>query len=160
MTDVDLEIPPADRPAGPTSILARIKADRDARSTSEHVDLPIPTWNGDLVARYVVIERRAVEKLADPKLAGTADLDFLIRACHGVFMRDDNGDMIALADDAGPVRFDARLAMLLGIEATTGRDVVQYLFRANALAIGAHAAKVADWMQDTSQVIDGAILGN
>jgi hypothetical protein len=148
-------------PADQGSLLARIKARRETLVADETLDLPIPTWGGDLVARYRVLDRKEIETLTtrNGKPTATADLDFLIRSCVGISMRDDEGELVALIDQTGPVRFDARLAGMLDIDAMTARDVVQYLFRANAVAVGAHAQKIAEWMQDTSQAVDGALTG-
>lgn len=152
----------APQPA-PGSLLARIRERRDALAQDERLDLPIPSWGGDLVATYRVMERRQVEKLAGRAKskagASDADTDFLIRACAGVQYRDESGDLVPLVDDGGPVRFDSRLAALLGVEADTARDLVRYLFRDNAIAIGTHTARVVEWMTDTSAEVDGSLLG-
>jgi hypothetical protein len=148
------------------SLLGRIKAARDIRVANESLTLPIPTWGGDLVARYRVVDRSQLEELAKRARQGKntdsgADINFLARACEGVLMRDpDTGAIEPVLNGHGvQVRFDHDLAALLGVEAESATDVVLYLFKSNAVAIASHAMKIATWMQDTSQEIDEAILG-
>lgn len=155
---------PEDQPDRAASLLGRIKARRDEQTANETLTLPVPTWDGELLARYRVLERKVLEKLnaAAKRKQGAAvngDADFLIRACVGLFVVDDDGEQVALEDESGPIRFDSRLAAKLDVPAETARDVVMYAFKGNDLAVGSHAAKVAQWMTDTSQEVDGEVLG-
>lgn len=171
MTVEDYDLPDLDvvepRRVDAASRLAQIRAERDALAGAEYLDLPIPTWNGDLVARYQVIERRQAERLqqqfAKAKGGGDSDLDFIIRACVSIWMPDADGTLVRVeTDDGRPVRYDGQLAQLLGLDdpQMTARQIVGYLFRENQIAISAHANRVATWMQDTSVEVDGAIRGN
>lgn len=161
------EIPQVERDYagnGLDSQLERIKARRAERLADETVLLPIPTWQGDLVARYGVIESKELRKLmrriekSEGALGDNADL--LVKACRGIQLRDENDDLQEIVGpDGGPVTFDATLAEKLGIDAGSQVEVVLHVIGRNPLAVGAHASTVIKWMQDTSKPVDGAIAG-
>ena len=167
---LDDEQPTREFPAGgngqhpdPGSLLAQIKARRDERAADEFLDLPIPTWGGELVARYEVVDRDTLERMiARRNPSAQVDADFLVRACSGIYMLDgDTGELVPVPGhyEGEVARYDAALGEALSLDAGSGRELVTYLFRDNVVAISSHALKVLRWMQDTSREVDDALLG-
>ena len=148
---------------GSGSVIDRVRARRDERIADEHLDLPVPTWGGELVARFTVVDTDVLERITKRLQAGKADpgadADFLVAACTGVFVREDDGPLEAVTHDGQPVAFDKRLAVVLGIDAERAREVVDYLVKGNRLALGSLAVRVLNWMQDTSVEVEGQIVG-
>lgn len=163
MTDLahsvaDLEhLDPVDtRPvsAGPgESIADRIR--RRHLSGVRTKDLAVPRFEGDIVIRYKVLPSRTLLQITRGKktpLASNADL--LVAACQEVFFLDDDGTLVPVSDEdhgTGPVRFDGRLADIVGLQAEQPRDVVIRLFAEDA-AIGGTADRLVKWM--TGQDLD------
>ena len=156
-----------------SDLLARLAQEREERVQDLHLDLPIPTWDGSLVARFGILERKALEKFANAKRTPEADMDFLIMAVRELYVHDPdkqleggermdgNIDYVRLEDDNGiPVKFDATLAAKLGqAELTTARDVIAYCFKQNTIATSAMALKVIQWMQNTDLQVAEALVG-
>jgi len=146
----------AEEAAGALSVLDRVKARREERIADETLTLDIPTWGGELRAKYKVVPRPDLEKMVRKIRArqsgngqggNEADLDFLIQACVGVVAYDtESGEQEEVTNG-----YNKQLSDLLGVEAPAARDVLLYLFKGNGIAIAAHAMKVARWMQDTSK---------
>lgn len=157
--------------AGDTkSILDRIKERRDAREDKLTTD--IPSWGGDLKARYQVLDRNEIDKMvkriraraAGNGSSGTdADADFLLKACVGVIAYDLDSD---IEEEIAP-GYTMELASMLNPKFPKGhpqagqpypcpteRHLVVYLFGFNNIAMASHAAKVARWMQDTSKPVE------
>lgn len=152
----------------PGSLLADIRARREERLADERLDLPIPTWGGELVARYQVPDPSALARQtqarraagSDVEAASSANADFLIDCVAQVLARTENGRLEALMTPQGTaVRFDQPLADLLGVEVENAREVVAHLFASNPIAIGTQASTVLTWLQDTSQEVEGALVG-
>lgn len=148
---------------GAGSLIDRVRARREERVADEHLDLPVPTWGGELVARFRVVDSVIFERIAKRLQSGKtdtgADADFLCAACAGVFVRDDDGPLEAVLCDGKPVAFDKGLADVLGVEVERAREVVYYLVKDNQLALSLFAVKVINWMQDTSAEVEGQIVG-
>lgn len=161
-TENDLDVEPgtdaAEVAADSKSLLDRIKAARDERPDELEVD--IPSWDGDLQAKYRVVHRTEVEKMVrrirsrthgNGESGSSADVDFLINACIGVQAYDAETDITRPLTGG----YTMELAEMLGkSDITTPRELVAYLFKGNTIAIGAHAIKVARWMQDTTKPIE------
>lgn len=147
------------------SIVEQLRARRAERLADEHLDLPIPTWEGQLVARYRVVRGEEVRKLLQRASTGradqTADASFLVTACEQVFAMDDEGRMVVLRrPDGMPMRYEPALGELVaGERFERAVALVYHLFADNDLAISSHALKLAQWMQDTSREVEGAIVG-
>lgn len=164
MTDID-ETTPDTLVAGPQasiatgqSILDRVKSRREERVEDETVTLSLPTWDGELRAKYKVVDRSEVEKIMksqrkvsrNPAAGAMIDADFMVRAVTEVIVHDnDTGEEEVIAPG-----FTPELASLLGNpEGTdTARGLVFYLVKHNGIALAAHVAKVAKWMMDTSRM--------
>lgn len=158
--------------AGDTkSILTRIKERRDARD--DELTLDIPSWGGDLRAKYKVLDRSEIDKMVKRIRArqtgnggstGTdADADFLIKACVGVIAYDvdtdteeqiSDGYTLALRDLLEPKYPRGHPQEGQDYPCPTERHLVVYLLGLNNIAMASHAAKVARWMQDTSRPVE------
>jgi hypothetical protein len=156
---------PVDRAS---SVLGQISKRREERSENEELLLPIPTWGGDLVGNYRLIDQTELERIANRVRSGrpdpTADKDFLAKSCYAILIRDpESGQLQQLEDESGmPVAYSMRLAQALGLDPEqydTARKLIGHLFQNNQLAVAGHAGKIIQWMQDTSQEVDGAVLG-
>lgn len=134
------------------SLLDRVKERRAQQAEDDALTLDIPSWGGDLKARYKVIPRSELEevlKRAQKKSADNvlADADFLIKACIGIVAVDpETGEEEEVASG-----YNMPFAQTLGAEASTARELVVYLCKGNGIALGAHAQRVALWMQDPSK---------
>lgn len=153
------------------SVLDKITQRRDERDDTEVFD--IPSWDGDLKARYQVVDRADMEKMilrARRRARGNgsssgvdADADFLIKACCGVIAYDvdtDAEEQIAsgytmdLASMFKPVWPKGHPQEGESFTIHNERELVVYLLKWNGVALATHGAKVARWMQDTSKSIE------
>jgi hypothetical protein len=164
LDDENDDVPEVEREfAGQGSTLDRIKRRRDERLADETLRLPLPTWNGDLVGVYRVIEagqqKKLIRQIERSDGAMHANAKFLIAACIGIEMRDEEDNLKPIEKDGLPVTFDQSLAAKLDIDADSQTSVLLYICGSNPLAVGSHASDVMKWMQDTSKPIDGAIQG-
>lgn len=155
------------------SVLASIAKRRDERVQDLHLDLPIPTWDGDLIARFEILPRKVVEKFATAKRSLDNDLNFIIRATRELYLLDqsksapgtrmeDNGDYVRIEDDetGQPVRWDTVLAAKLEHpDLETAKAVLLYCVKDNGLAVGGLAGKLITWMQNTDAEVAEALVG-
>lgn len=154
---------------------------REERVRDIFLDLPLPTWDGDLVVRFVVVDRDYIDKFAAAdKRTPEMDMDFVITATSRIYMHDPDGaaegddveymvnadgttneEYILLKNDAGtPVKFDQTMAEMLGQDQLRkARDVLSYCVKGNMIAIGGLAGKLVNWMQDTDTKVAGSIVG-
>lgn len=99
-------------------------------------DLDVPGYDGELAVRYKVLP---FERAREIELAAARDpsdyrelrvmCDELIDACECVLWRGEDGQMHPLEDGAGRmVRYDARLAEGLGLDAREAREVILGVF--------------------------------
>lgn len=155
-----------------TDFLSRIAESREARVQNLHLDLPIPSWGGDLVGRFLVISRKDMEKFAGRKAGSEADMDFIIKATHELYALDtegnvegermeDNEDYVRVEDDHGnAVLWTSVLAEKIGqAQLTRSREVLEYCFRGNLIAVSGFAMKLFRWMQNTDSEVAEAISG-
>lgn len=154
-------------------ILRQISDKRDKRVEDIHLDLPVPTWDGDMIARYDIISRKAVEKFAKQKRSVEADVNFIISATRELYIYDPsqaasgtrmehNAEYVRLEDEESgmPLKWDKVLAEKLGHpELERAVDVVLYCVKNNALAIGGMAGKLITWMQNTDAEVAEALVG-
>lgn len=148
------------------SPLDRIKGRRAELLEDRHVDLAIPGYGGDLVGRFRPVEWEQLRKIAlrvdqskDPRRELEGQATTLIRACRGIYIRQD-GELVPIGDDdLAPVRFDKRLAELLDIEgADTALGVLFEVF-ANDLAVTAVHNRLAAWMDRSDEEVAEELLG-
>lgn len=155
-----------------SDLLARIAQEREERVQHLTLDLPVPTWDGDLIARFEIMPRKVLEDFAKRKRTPEVDMDFILQSVTALYVRDqekvlddaqrnDKDDNYALlADENGvPVKFDNRLAQKLGIPAEKARDVLLFCFKDNTIAVSAMAIKAIQWMQNTDATVAEAIVG-
>lgn len=155
----------------PRSRLDVLKRRHAELGQERHLDLDVPQYGGDLVARYRVprpaeINRAAkrIAKLPEDDQQVAATIDQVIVACDSMWLRV-NGELEPLeTDNPEPVRYDVRLAEALGIEGTTSaRQVVERVFSSggtfNVAALTRHAAHIGEWLTDTSKDLDEDFLG-
>jgi hypothetical protein len=112
-----------------------------ARTTQE---FPVPGWDDQLYVRVKVIEDR--ETFADTLRSRDSDAAFIARAVVGVSLRDEEGKLKELIDDAGPLRLDHRFADMLGLEARSASDLVNTVLN-NPARVTRFAERLLSWMQ-------------
>lgn len=145
---------PSPSSEGGGSLLERIKTRREERLKHRHLDLPVPGWGGDLVARFHPLDRDTLKKIAaksDNEQHGDADL--LIAACDGLHMKEEDGGLQPLNS-----AFDEETADKLGVPFSSARELVYYLCDTD-LSVAVMSSKVLNWSADTSQEVDGQVLG-
>lgn len=177
MTDMDatqeLDIEPgveaAEIAGGSRSLLKEIADRRESRE--DFLTIDIPSWGGELQARYQVLERDDIDKMVrrirsrasqangQQPTGVDADADFLVKACIGIDAVDTETDYREQVATGYTTDFaqllqpkDKYTGELLPLP--TPRHVVSYLCGFNSIALGAHAARVARWMQDTSKSVE------
>src|SRR3954469_5173354 len=144
------------------------------------VTLPLPLYDGQYLGRFGVLSPDRIaefERLRDPAedaLEGAAE--FIADALRYVMARPEDGDkpVRLVHDDGAPVRFDQRFAEALGLEAAPERklesmvDVVFAVWTVegddgdravNGIALDLFGSRLLDWMQDTSALVVGELVG-
>lgn len=164
----------ADHAAGSDSLLERITKKR--AQLEDVLTIDIPSWDGDLRAKYKLQDRREIEKMVRRIRARAtketmdqeginADLDFLIKACVGVVAYDveedqevplTNGYTMELVDILKPVYPKNHPKEGEPVEINGQRELVAYMLGWNNIALATHGQAVARWMQDTSKKPVGA----
>jgi hypothetical protein len=166
----EFETPPTPAPAAKAvSQLDRLKERRRrAREEREPLDLDIPGYGGELVARYRVLSFEEMEKLQDRggKMARAADIevelkitmDTIAAACVGIFLREDGklrplNEVDAKFGDE-PVRYDERLAEAVGVDSEGKvRILIRRMFPTELSIIG-HLQRVSNWMSGVNDADD------
>lgn len=163
MTTVETEAPTA-----AMSGMDRIRQARADAAKITTVDLPIPGYGGQLVARYRLLDplvegQKIVARVkqqfkTDAQQAFYGLVDTLVEACEGLYEPTDDGTLQPLAlDPTGePISYGKQLADGLGINGGDPfevRNVVIGLFTAgnpngNKIAVTAHALQLQEWMSD------------
>lgn len=161
--------------SGLQGILAKTAAKREERVADLHLDLPVPTWDGDLIARFGILDRDDpdLDKLNGAKRTTQVDIQVLIKSVDSLWLRDpermfpegirmkDNEDFVRLDDEKTglPVKFDQTLATMLGVNLDTAVNVVLYVFKNNGIAIGGFVSRLQIWMQNTDAKVSQDLLG-
>lgn len=112
----------------PNSIMESLRRDHKALVKSKTFDLPIPGYNGSLVAQYRLMGIKELEIIGNKvqrefKKQGDrvlhASLDALITGCLGLYY-NRNGELVGLHESIGdeepPIRFDDRLVEFLALD--------------------------------------------
>jgi hypothetical protein len=173
MNEEDLQPGIAAEVAGDVrSVMDRINDRRD--SDEDVLTIDIPSWGGDLKAKYQVLHRDEIEKMirrAQAQARGNgsdsgvdADAAFLVKACVGVVAVDpeDGETEIELAPG-----YTMDLARTLKPKYPRGhpqagdpvpikneRQLVVYMLRWNGVALASHGQTVARWMQTMKRPIE------
>lgn len=161
------DIPPA--PVA-MSVLDRVRARRAEVMAERTIDLEVPGYDGDLVVRFRPLEGPVFARLAfalNPQAGERMEdrrhsaiyTEALIEGCVEVMVRPAPGaPPVPLTEDPPPVRFEQRLADLLGFEAKTARDVVRGVYGREA-AMVQHVMALFGFSSDTSLEVDEAVAG-
>jgi hypothetical protein len=169
-TEEDLGLRPesAAEEARGTSLLR--EAERRREQASANLFIEVPSWGGDLIAEYRVVERQRLEQLitkiqreqrngSNSGQRTAADIDLLVEANVGLYAfdadaaaaaDDEAAGRVPIADEMGTVTY-GRIGPVLGREFRSVREAVLYLMKDNGVAISAHASVVARWMRDPSK---------
>lgn len=159
------------RPAESGSLMATLRAKREALGAERRLELDIPGYAGLLVARYKPVEWDVVSKIGDrvnrsnsarSEVFGAADL--LIACCEEILTR--KGEELVPLNEAPeleaslrevlgdqPVRYEQRLADAFQYEAVTAREVVIGLFRNDYALIDQHR-EVLNWLRESGDEDD------
>jgi hypothetical protein len=163
------------------SVLDTLRARRAEAEKRKHLRLPVPGWQGGLVAKYAVLDpessrkaRRALSSMEldseDADTQTTMLAEMLAAATVEILARDADDRLVALSDHVGdgiplPVKYDTRLATAVGVTPARETDgsVVRAVFSDdtgtfNVMAFTNHVTKLIEWMSDTSRAVEGEIL--
>lgn len=154
-----------------TSLLDRLRAQREAQTTEKIFEVEVPGWRGLVGLHLKPVGAETLQKILDrvnasksPERNFNANADTLISACKEVVgrpERDAPWEVLTDKDDQ-PVRLDERLAEMLKLDATRARDVVRQLFGgANSpeMAVGVAAGEYAQWCGEANADVDEDFLG-
>ena len=147
---------------GHGTLMEQLRRKRAEAASHTTVDLAVPGYKGDIVARYqlidVLVEGKEIQERLQRQFEKDDDrmhfgmIDTLIAACTGLYFRNDEGQLEPIDPDGqGPAQYDHRLAAAFGYEAESARDALVKLFNGNNLAIRAHALRLSEWMADPSR---------
>lgn len=145
------------------SVLARLRARREALAGEHHLDLDVPGYGGELVARYAPLRAGGLTRLFPlispdaPAPSISVVADELIAACRAVLIRDD-GKLGDIAPEYGSLGFEQRLAAVFGFEAETAREVVVGVFGPDPHIEG-HGMALVSWSTDASTSLDARVEG-
>lgn len=152
------------KPAASGSILAGLRARREAAAKKLHLDLRVPRIDPPVYVRYRPIPQSVLD-LVNTKLAASKDADKVVianaaalsHACVGVF------GMVDGKPEGNPdtwPKFDANLAAELGLPDGTGAtDIVRALYLTDGDVIAA-ATELADWSGTSERRVDEETEGN
>jgi hypothetical protein len=161
---------PIERPKKPATQLDRLKERR--RKLAEDrppLDLAIPGYGDELVARYRVLDFDEMQKLRERggKMAQAQDreaelkvtMDTIAAACVGIFCRQEDGTLKPLNEIAPefgdePVRYDSRLAEAVGVDSEGKVRVLILQMFPTELSIIGHLGQIDAWMSGLNEADD------
>lgn len=161
---------PAAIATGHDSVLDRITKRRDEQD--EYLTIDIPSWDGDLQAKYKVLPRDYVEKTIRKIRARAngasasgveSEADFLIAACVEVVgynvdtdetFHIADGYTMDLARDLNPKYPKGHAQEGEPVKINNEKELVVYMLKWNGIALAAHAQAVARWMQNLKKPIE------
>lgn len=134
----------------------------------KYLDLDIPGYGGELVARYKLLNWDHVRRIAkkhensrEKRKLLYAQVDLLIEACDGFYRRVDGGEELAPLDPERTIRYDKALAEGMGFseeESESARKVCLALF-VNDLALVDHHGDLLNWMRGSQEDVDAELVG-
>lgn len=82
-------------------LLKKTATKRAERVQDLHLDLPVPTWNGDLVMRFGVLDREIIDKIEGNRRTVEQDYDMLVGGLESLWVYGPESDMrkAGLPDD-------------------------------------------------------------
>lgn len=112
----------------PDSIMGKLRQQHQDMKQSKTLDLPIPGYDGMLVAKYRLLHIKELEIIGERvqrEVTGTGErvtlssIDAIATACLGLYYNRD-GELVGLNDSIGPdeaaIRFDDRLIAFLKLD--------------------------------------------
>jgi hypothetical protein len=141
--------------AEPNSIVARLRELRAEFQADVSVDLPVPGYRGELVARYAPLPWNIIRALAirgdkgrrNPENAPMIAADALANACIGMYYRGVGGELEPVLHQGDPVRYDKGLAYVLNLEGETTREIVRAVFP-DTTSLVAHYGALMEWQSE------------
>lgn len=169
-TELDAALDESDVEPTDDSLLANLRAKRQAIGERKDLVLDIPGYGGQLVARYRYVPyeeisgilRKAQKKIKDPEIEAKAAADVLIKMCAEILTRREPGEQpIGLGQAVKELEgetitySDPRLAQVVGVqdalpERANARSLVRAVF-GNDYALIGHQEEVAAWAQDSER---------
>lgn len=152
--------------AEPGSVVSRLRELRQSFGDSATVDLEVPGYRGELVARYGPLAWDVIRNLAlrgergrrNPEMGPILAADGLANAIVGFFTREDDGTLKPLTWNGAPVTaFGEDLRSVLGIDAQTVRETVREVFP-DELALVAHYGELMEWQSERDDGEDEALI--
>jgi hypothetical protein len=165
----DAPAPPKGKPSNQFERLKELR--RKMGEERPPLELAIPGYNDELVARYRVLDYDEMERLQrrGGKMAQAQDreaqlkvtMDSIAAACVGMFVRQEDGALKPMNEcpsdlDLGdePIRYDERLAKVLGIDSQGKvRVLIREMFPTELSIIG-HLERIDAWMSGVSESDD------
>lgn len=156
--------PPVEDVVQPGSLVDLIQQDLDELASNEETFIPfIGHERTGLAGKYLLpdsgkmlddIQRKVERETKDKYLRGlNAAIDTMIALCDGLYVKPPGVDEYVMLDPQEhgiPVRFDGRMAEILGIDGSSpARSVVKKIFAGNEMAVMSHAEKLARWLNNT-----------
>lgn len=150
---------------GATSLIDLIKAEHQELADKKDVTIPVIGYEkSGLAIKYRMPEGvKEIELIGEKIERETKDtsarnlymaMDTLIKLCEGFYVKPQDVTEYVLLDptDVGePVRFDARMATIVGLpEESPARLIVRKLFGNHELAILNHTEKLSRWLNNTN----------
>jgi hypothetical protein len=164
-------------------LMAKTAAARNERVKELHLDLPVPSWNGDLVMRFNVVDRDKIDELSAKSKRGSEDeIDLLEAALKAAEIDEaemaklermvDNENYFKLVDDRGiEIKFDIQLldyfydpdnpdpTMVAVKENPTVKAIlVDWLYAGNRVAIGESVGRLLTWSGNTDRKVSETIV--
>lgn len=166
------------------SLLEALRAKRDTIQAEDELVLDVAPYDNRVAIRFKFPEGgwahlraigRKTEQSKDPLAELYGFARSLAAACDEILGRNEAGDLVPLDPDpdAPPLRFNARLAELLGIDVPDEvRDktvhIVRHFYSPQAQRTGVyrgdvsltgHAVRLAEWFDSSSTATDEAFVG-
>jgi hypothetical protein len=171
MTIIDENnVPQVDTASAANTLLQKAQERRQKRESTLFLD--VPTWDGDLIAEYAILDPDAMKAFASQAAAnarngaepGSNDMLLIARMCVGLHVWDGEANKrVSIIDEFGHVGYD-RIAKFLGKDhiLTSQAEAIKYVmserdkndpdkYVVNLIAINLHAASIQKWMRDTSK---------
>lgn len=152
-----------DRAAEPNSVISRLRELREGFVNDVTVDLEIPGYRGELVARYSPLPWEMIRNFAvrgdrgkrNPNIAPTIAADALANAVVGFYFREDE-ELVPVTWQGDPIdKFGDALASVLGIEnVETVRETVRAVFP-DEFSLVAHYAEFMEWQAERDDGDEG-----
>lgn len=159
-----------DEVSGAASLLQKAQERRQKREA--HLFLDVPTWGGDLIAEYRILNPDEMKRVATTALAnnngvkepGANDIALINAMCVGLHVWDsEKEERVPITDEFGHVNY-GRIANFLGKSHVikNSADAVKYVmserdpdnpdnYIVNLVAISLHAAEIQRWVRDPSK---------